>query len=435
MIMKIQLCALCLLIQACSGRTISPVEYEVYRSPIDAFDKLNFLGVAASKDTPKALVANVVTEIGRCRQFKKTVRLTGAYKLPKPNSRDLLRGFRAENDKFRSDRYVHGILFVDVIDNKQMQKPVQTSLIRVKYKNRYDWFDSFGTTADLSSQAYSFEEIAKKPQYRARDVKVTLERQRYGVRYALYNIKKDKIVFDKSTSLQATVSNYSKTPTFSGPQVAKILNEHMIAKIARNACPKIGTARRDLLADSGATKADAMVRKGIELAVEEKWERAAEKWQNAILLNKNHGFAHHNLGIFYERTGNVPKAIEEFQRAKKSGIDESLSEDVFEDSIDQFRPEVGLAELNPQILTVTSSNLVKIIGGKASDLKVGKTYSIYRSKPLYSSKYEPQGIHLVEVGKVHVEKLEQQSPPHYLGRVVEFLKPYTIAGGDVVVSR
>ena len=343
------------------------------------------------------------------------------------------KAFGDEVAKHRDDRYAHGILYVQLQTRLKNAPLAQASVVRPQYDQPYDWHDAFQATADLSGRAYSFEEISRKPRYTAATSAFKTEEVELVARYSLYNAKLKRLVFDRTSTLQASVANYSSQPGISRDRLHKMLYRQVIGKIVRSTCTSQGEVERSLVAVGDETKVEKLIQTGVDQAMDDQWEKAAQSWQNAILIEPKNAVAHHNLGVFYERNGNIPKAIDEFDRARSGKLWKQVPRQQFQTSLFQFRPGSDILEVQPKILSMSSSNWVTIVGGKEGGLKPGKIYPVYRSSAVSNENHSVRGIRLVEVGKIRVEKAAGGEVPRYEARTMEFTNEFKLATGDTVI--
>ena len=145
----------------------------------------------------------IVTE--RDLSLRTSVRLGRHYAIPSGSPQKVAEAFANQVDRKRSDRYVHGLLYVDVLTKESRRQIAETKTIKVKYSSRYDWVDSFAATADIGNEIYSFEEIAPKPKFQTSKSKQRSTRLDLEMRFALYNAKTEKLAFDKQAALKASV--------------------------------------------------------------------------------------------------------------------------------------------------------------------------------------------------------------------------------------
>ena len=411
------------------------ISYMVYRQPIEGFEKMKFIGITGNKNLHPVLLTRLNKQIDKCQQFKKSTILKNRYKIEIGDEFSVHKSIRNQVKKNRDDRYAHGILYVEFKNIKKKQKNTKISLIKAKYNDPYYWHDTFATTADISDESYAFEEISRKPTYSTKDRNYQIHDSETKVRYVLYNAKTDRLVFDKTSNLKTVIATYSSKPPLDANKMAATVFQQLLSKIVRNTCTQIAQVERKLISINKENKVDKLITSGVNMALTGDWEGAGNSWQNAILLNQDHALAHHNLGIYYERSGKLPKAIEEFERARNGTHSEILPPGRFERSLDQIKPKWGVIESYPKILSITSTNGITVVGGFSGQLEPGKKYSLYRStKITHRKNHHPKGLRLIEVGKVQIEKTEPGPIPQYLGRVIEFTGGFHPQTGDSILD-
>jgi tetratricopeptide (TPR) repeat protein len=210
------------------------------------------------------------------------------------------------------------------------------------------------------------------------------------------------------------------------------LTRQLISRVTSAACPKITDATRQLYAKGDkSSPADNLIAGGIKLIDNEmKWEEAADMWRKAVLMDKKSAYAYHNLGVYYERGGNIPAAMEEFMKAKQVGA-RYYEARQYDRSLTIFRPDVSPLSLEPRIHTVSGAGWVSIHGGAATSFIVGREYPVYRLRRMSSDQNnQMDGLAINEVGWIKVVKHEA---PFILARITQFIEPLQIESGDVVI--
>lgn len=415
----------------CSALREEPVSYPLYRTPVANFAKVQFLGVARTKGLEDGFTNELVRQIDRCGQYKQTNRLDTVFQLPEGDRNQVPKYLKGAIEAFPKARYVHGVLTVEIIRNSVEKQSSTETILTTGEKGEYAWFDSFGLMADPKSGQFGFEEIGPVVTFNSQKANVETRRIDAAVRYAMYNTKIDKLVFDVTSDASVTLVTYSKKPVLDAGGVRGLVFRRLLDKVKRMACPKIAEVQRTLYARNAETKADVLVQKGIDLAEDNRWEQAANSWQNAVLVDKANPFAHHNLGIYYERTGNVPKSVEEFELATRGTRFKEIPDRQFEASLDLLRPRATPAEVEPRIYAVTGAGWVSLTGTKRGMFKPGQTISVFRAVR-HTNGNRVDGMVLTEVGRVRYVK---DGEPFALARITEYMADMSIINGDILVSR
>jgi len=417
----------------CSGRMEETVTYDVFRSQASGFSGMDFLGIAKAKGVDKKHTDYLVNMVRGCGQFQKVDSLNKVFPLAKGDGDAVKKSLKKEVSSFQDSRYVHGVLVIELVQNEIKKSTKRGQLILVRDQMDHSWFDSYGNAAHPKHIIYGSEEIAPKVKYLGKKLPLRNVRVELGIRFALYNKNSDQLIFDQTSYIGASLSTYSKDPVINSASLGSSLADHLMERIARAFCPKLASVERTLYAAGDDSQADKLIVQGIDHVDEGDWEKAADQWKKAVLVDKKNRFALHNLGVYYERAGNVPAAMEEFQKAREARPVAGFNVDQYEDSLKLFRPKFNPSELEPHIYGISGAGWVSIFGGKDKELKPGRIYSVYRTKRLTAPpKFRVDGMELIEVGKV---KIVKHDAPFMLGRIVQFFEPYRVEMGDVVILK
>jgi tetratricopeptide (TPR) repeat protein len=436
MLKHVKLCAsviitLALTSQGCSGLVEETVEYDVFRLPTSDFEKMNFLGVAKAKGLQTKHLTYLISKISNCKQYQKTNKLNKTFTLPEGDKDEIVKSLKEQTSAHQDSRYIHGIVLMEVIKNKVTTTTSKIDVIKSKDLIDHKWFDSYGVAVHPVHNIYGSEEIAPKMIHSKQRARQKITKFDIGVRFIIFNKRKNVIIVDKTTHIGARLATYSKAPAIRIKEIQSILIKNLMERVARNACPNIGTVERTLYAAGDKSKSNVLVENGIDAASDGEWEKSADYWRKAILVDKKNPFAYHNLGVFYEQSGNVPQAMEEFKKSRKSRRVKEFKLKQYDISLDLFRPRFAPKELEPRVYGISGANWVSIYGDEKNKLKIGRTYSLFRSKRIQNSKFRVDGVSLIEMGRVKIIKAD---PPFMLGRVSQFINK-GIETGDVVIVK
>jgi tetratricopeptide (TPR) repeat protein len=413
---------------ACSGRVEEAVAYDVYRVPPSEFKGMSFLGVAKPKDLDGKHVQTLTAALSKCGQYQKVNALGKTFALESGDREKVQKKLKADIASYQDARYVHGVLVIEPLKRTFKTDTASVKYVAVKEGVDHSWYESAGYTADLSSGLLVTDEIAPKMQFAERRVQQKQASVDLSVRITLYNKANDAIVFDRVTRASAALATYSTSPKLSIKALEAELWDEIMARAQRFACPKVARVERQLLAEGSETKADLLIQQGIEIVDDSgDWGKAADMWKKAVLIDKQAAFAYHNLGVYYERRGDLPAAMEEFEKAKRRGGKSTPKQ--YDVSLVNYRPKLDPVALEPRIYAAGGAGWVTITGGRKAALGVGRTYSVYRLRRA-GEDFRFDGVALTEVGKVTIVKAE---PPFMLARVTQFLDPQRVEAGDVLV--
>ena len=100
------------------------------------------------------------------------------------------------------------------------------------------------------------------------------------------------------------------------------------------------------------------------------------------------------------------QAMEEFKKSRKSRRVKEFKLKQYDISLDLFRPRFAPKELEPRVYGISGANWVSIYGDEKNKLKIGRTYSLFRSKRIQNSKFRVDGVSLIEMGRVKIIKAD-----------------------------
>lgn len=405
----------------------------MHRAPTAGFEKMTFLGVAKPQGSAERFHGQIVDEIRRCGQFQKVNKLNRVFKIPEGDKDAVAKSVKADVEKFQDSRYVHGVMVTNTKDKKIDKKTEAVTLVMLKDRLDHRWVDSHGTAATPGHGLYGIEEVSPMTVASTQRVVLKTTTIKVGLRYLLLNRELNQVILDKQTFVSGSVASYTQKPLLNANNLEAKLDQSLARRVVRAACPKLTAVTRKLYAENSDTKADELVVQGIELAGDERWEDAANMWRKAVLIDRKHGYAYHNLGVYYERAGNLPSAMEEYQKEKRSRL-KGPNPAQYDASLKIVRPLFNHSQIEPRIYTVSGANWVTIQTetkqGASARLKAGREYPVYRSRRQAGDKLgEFNGTNLIEVGRVSIVKAE---PPFMLARVTQYLQEYGIEAGDFI---
>ena len=408
------------------------VEYTVYHTPTDKFKKMRFIGVTKVNKYP-SLTKYLVNEIVKCRQYSKVNDLAKTFKLSSPDNRDLLRkNLTTQTNQFQDARYVHGVLVVEILENNTKVVKHKRTIKFPKSSPHYGWHDTYGNAVFPFQKFYAAESIAPKLKLASRSIAETEYQVNMKIRSVLYNKRLDQIVFDRTSSINSVFHQYAKSSKLKQKLTTQQLAQHLFQRVARQTCPKVARVERQLIADGSDTKEDRLTQLGIDYASDNRWEKASDAWKKAILLDKKYSPALHNLGVYYEKHGEIGRAMEEFGKAKAAGMEDFEISNQYDESLELFRPNLGKRVDDATIHTVSGSNWVQIVNWNPRKVGVGKVFPVYRSQLIYARDGSVQGTRLIETGKI---KTIKKQGPYMIGRVLEFIDKYQVAPGDRLFTK
>jgi len=417
----------------CASGEKEEIEFDLYRSPMASYKEMTAIGVTNIDGLTQASTDYLTNKIKRCGQFSTTKQLDTKFSLKENDVKKLGKSIGSQMDGFKDARSVHGALIVKVIRNKGSITKQNRKLVLLKEKSEYQWFPSFGNWPYKSYGFTGSSEVAPVTKAVIRDVGSSTRRYDISIKFALYNKVIKKVVYQDTYSARSSVTNYSGQSNDIGRKLRQSMTQGILDRIVMKICPKVKKVERNLYARGTDDKIDTMIQAGIELAEDGRWQPAATKWRNAILEDKSNALAHHNLGVFYEKHGDIPKAAEYFDKAEGKNYWKIIEKNRYETTIDEFVPRIEMDKLQPRIITVSGGKWLTIIGGPSKKFKKGKTYPLFRSvRHSPKPKFVAEGIDLVEVGRIKVVK---RNGSVVLARIKEFIEDERVEIGDVVLLK
>ena len=416
---------------ACSKHIDELVAFDVYNAPAAGWRRMTFLGVSAANGLPDAKVRKLISTLQTCGQYQKVNRLNQPLPLATGDVANVHKGLRSAVQAYQDAKYVHGVLVVTPYVKAIAKTKNTVSLVTAKESIDHEWYDSYGYAALPSRRLFATEEIGGKQQFSSKKVEQLRSHYELGLRYVLYNKNLDRIIMDHKTTVTMDLASTTLDGALKERDIEALLSEQLFNRIARQVCPKVASVQRMLQGSGTDSKADVMIAAGIDFAHDDKWEKAADMWRKAVLVDKLATFAYHNLGVYYERAGDIPAAMEEFSKAKSTKL-ASYTQPQYDMSLPLYRPAYDLPSLGPRIYAASGANWISVMGGNEQSLVVGQEYSIYRMRRLATAPdYRVNGISLTETGRLRIEKSE---PPFMLGHVTRFIDGAQPEVGDIVIA-
>jgi hypothetical protein len=239
-----------------------------------------------------------------------------------------------------------------------------------------------------------------------------------------------KIIHDRVVANNSTLLNYSRKPTLKKPKFTELAKRAVMDEIMFYACPAKEQVTRRLYYVKDPNAEGEQINEGVNLADENRWSLAATKWTNVLLKDKKNLIAHHNLGVHYERSGEIFQAMNHFKQAR-SGKSGTLMDNVIEEIRTKYQSRVDGSAIYPQVSFVTGGNWA-YVRSDAMAMTEGQTHSLYRFEPVVNPETSrTMGLLIREVGLL---KVAATAPQYYPGRIKEFLIDYPVKPGDFVIT-
>ncbi|HYX38755.1 MAG TPA: hypothetical protein VE954_37090 [Oligoflexus sp.] len=410
---------------ACS-KDLLEVQYPQMISPAEAYTELTKLAVGIDGKMDPVLREEVMKGLKACPLFAEVAAMDKPVRVSGSNPKDY---FDALIKRSQQAQLSQGIMSIQIEDNSESSQLEKSQAFVLADQAANDWYPSFGVPTVGSLGFPKRPEVAPKWTLRKRDTYVRAEKMQYIVRFVMYNRVAGKIVHDRIVSNTSTLLNYSRKPTLKKPKFTELVQRSVMDEIMFYACPAKDQVTRKLYYVKNPTPDGEQINEGVDLAEDNRWSLAATKWTNVLLKDKKNIIAHHNLGVHYERSGEIFQAMDHFKQARlgKAG---KLMDNVIEEIRNQYQPRVDGAAVYPQVTFVTGGNWAFV---RSDDMEMvdGQTYSLYRFEPVVNSETSrTTGLSIREVG---LFKVASPSTQYYPGRIKEFLIDYPVKPGDFVI--
>ncbi|MEZ4742960.1 MAG: hypothetical protein R3B45_11015 [Bdellovibrionota bacterium] len=296
---------------------------------------------------------------------------------------------------------------------------------------RYMWAPTYGIWPYNSYGFTGESEISPVGKTAVRDVGLNMRHYEVSIHFTLYNKVLKKIITDGVYEANADVKNYSSEADDIGRNVRQYMTQGILDRIIATTCPETYQVERVLYARGTNDKVDGFIQQGLELAAGGRWEHAASKWKNAILEDKNNALAFHNLGIYYEKKGELTKASEFFDQAEEKNYWKLIEQNRFQKTLEEFVPKLDLAQLQPRVISVRGGRWVSIAGKLGRKFKLRKNYPVVRvEQKINKPNFNNEGLVYTEVGRVQVI---QKRGRLILAKIIEFVEDKGIQNGDIIL--
>ncbi|MBC7661841.1 MAG: tetratricopeptide repeat protein [Chitinophagaceae bacterium] len=287
----------------------------------------------------------------------------------------------------------------------------------------YDWFPAFGVPLNGTMGFATGMEIAPEVKKRRRTPLIRTSRTQQVYRMSLYNKSTGKIVFDRIGKNTSSLSVFSKDPAFKKAQFDTLVRGSLLQDVAFYSCPPSAAVVRHLYPSTANSNAARTIGEGIASADAGDWDAAATKW-NAVLANDpKNTLAHHNIGVFYERNGDVMEALKHYRLGVR---DRRITEDAFGEIIGNYLPQDSAMEA--MVAQVTGGNWIFVDVPEGEKRTRG---SVYRATPIIDpDSSRVIGQTLKEIATVRVVSTQET---RRAARIREYLLDSPIRAGDIVV--
>lgn len=197
----------------------------------------------------------------------------------------------------------------------------------------------------------------------------------------------------------------------------------VLTDIGFYACPPSESITRNIYSNSAKTESALAVREGFDAASQGNWEAASQKWNEVLAKEPKNALANHNLGVFHERNGDIPRALPHYRIGFR---DKRVQEDAFGSIVGKFLPAGETMEAS--IASVTGGNWIFV------DVPLGERRtraSVFRSTPIVDpDSLRVTGQNLKEVALLRFVTSQEN---RRAARVREYLLDSPVRAGDLVI--
>jgi curli biogenesis system outer membrane secretion channel CsgG len=239
----------------------------------------------------------------------------------------------------------------------------------------------------------------------------TIKSGNVAVSYRMINIETGQIIAAKSNSQSYSKKRYDNA-LFRLPSDDTILNDllkKVTAQFVAEISPHYVNKKRKL--EKG--KKSYHTKQGVHYAKLGLWDAAAGEWQKAIEKDPQDAWAHNNLGITYEKQGEINKAKREYQKASELNPAEKRYKEYLQDLASAHDKAYGeyLATGSFKMIIRRKGDVVYIDLGKKHEVEAGEVFIVYREVAVkHPVTNEVIGSEEERIGKIKVvNSLDQMS--------------------------
>jgi len=237
----------------------------------------------------------------------------------------------------------------------------------------------------------------------------TMKSGNVAVSYRMINIETGKVIAAKSISKDFNKKRYDNA-FFRLPSDDSILNDllkKVTSRFVNEISPHYVSKKRKLEKGKGSFH----TKQGVRFAKMGMWEAAIGEWQKALEKDPKNAWAHNNLGIVYEKRGEVAEARREYQKAGELKPEEKKYKNNLVDlktAHDKARGEY-LATGSLKMVIRRTDDTVYIDLGKKHEVGVGEVFIVYREVAVkHPVTDEVIGTEEEKIGKIKVNKVSEK---------------------------
>lgn len=406
------------LLSACASRSVE-VSFPQMLQPAGGFAQMNQLAVSLDPALGEALKKDVMDELKACPLYKTVKLIDKPLSVEGKNSGEF---FEAYLKKSGVSLRSHGILNVQVEHSEESVERQPAQVMGYFDQPKHEWVPSFGIPRVGVAGVPDLMELAPDTKARLRKAKEKTLKVQKVLRIYLYNSNLHKVVVDRVSNNRSTLASFSRRPGLRKAGFQKMIDRNILSEIVFSACPIQGDMVRRVHRAPDTVKEAATINAGVDLT-ETDWSAAAGKWTDALENDPKNVYAHHNLGVAFEREGDVLEALKHYRQVRKR------FGDAYSDLLTQFIPQEEDFNLYPQVSFITGGNWVFVSSQNVAIQPINA--SVFRMTTVVDSQTQkPIGLNLREIGTL---RFVADGEDYRLARIREFLADTPVKAGDAII--
>jgi tetratricopeptide (TPR) repeat protein len=237
----------------------------------------------------------------------------------------------------------------------------------------------------------------------------TIKSGNVAVSYRMINVETGKVIAAKSISGDYSKKRYDNA-FFRLPSDDAILNDllkKVTSQFVNEISPHYAFQKRKL--EKG--KKSENTKKGVKLAKKGLWDEALKEWRYAAEKEPQNAWVHNNLGIAYERKGDLLEARKEYKKAIELNPEELRYKRNLENLKTAYlKSRAEYAQKGTlNIVIQRKDDTVYIDLGEKHEVNVGEVFIVYREVAVkHPVTDEVIGTEEEKIGKIKVNKVSEK---------------------------